>query len=188
MQIDFPSIQLQEFRIDVTVPNVIRHSSIYTAKEQIYSRGLLHFRGRIGWARRDLSRMEEIMAIESFLTECYGPLNTFDVPVPYDQTKRFDTAAALTISAVTTNGTFDSEFTATAGLKAGDYCNFGTRLHRIVKADTTSYKCVPGITNEETSLKWHSPVLRARLSVENYDFIRQGYYAGPWQLEIQEVL
>ena len=186
--ITFPSVPLQEFRIDVQVPNVIRHSSIYVANELIHSRGNMFFAGRIGWARRDLSRMDEIKAIESFLTECYGPVNTFKIPVPYDQTDRFDDATALTISAVTTDGTFSSEFTATAGLKLGDWCNFDDRLHKIVKADGTSYKVVPGILGEETILKWHSPYLNARLANATADLQRDGYYAGPWQLEVREVV
>ena len=187
-EIKFPIVKLQEFRLDVQIPNVIRHNSIYNPKEQIFSRGNMYFAGRIGWARRFLDKIDEIKAIEAFLSECYGPVNTFKVPVPYDQTERFDGNTGLTISSVTTNGTFDSEFTATAGLQVGDYCNFGDRLHKIVLVDDTSYKVVPGIQNEETVLKWHSPFLNARLSQDSIDLPRSGYSAGPWQLEIQEVL
>ena len=186
--ISFPSVPLQEFRINVQVPNVIRHTSIYTANELIHSRGNMFFAGRIGWARRDLSRSAEIKAIEAFLAECYGPVNTFKVPIPYDQTGRYDDDTALTISGITTDGTFSSEFSATAGLMVGDWCNFGDRLHKIVKADGTSYKVVPGILNENTILKWHSPVLNARLAQETADLPREGYYAGPWQMEITEVV
>ena len=187
-EIKFPTVKLQEFRLDVQIPNVIRHSSIYSAKEQVFSRGNMFFAGRIGWARRFMDKEDEIKAIEAFLAACYGAVNTFKVPVPYDQTERFAGDTGLTISAVTTDGTFDSEFTATAGLKAGDYCNFGDRLHKIVEADDTSYKVVPGIMNSETVLKWHSPVLHARLATDSIDLPRSGHSAGPWQLEIQEVL
>ena len=187
--ITFPDIPLQEFRIDVVMPNVIRHSSIYTAKEQIFSRGNMYYQGRIGWSRRSVfDREDEVLKIEAFFAECSGPVNTFKVPVPGDQTDRFDNSNALVISAVTTNGTFDSEFTATAGLKVGDWVNFGDRLHKIVVANNTSYKVVPGILNAETSMAWHSPMLLARLNVDTVDLIRQGRWAGPWTEEITEVL
>ena len=188
-EIVFPDVKLQEFRLDVQVPNVIRHNSVYTAKEQIFSRGNMFFAGRIGWARRGIGdRGAEVSAIEAFLTACYGPVNTFKVPVPRDQSGRFDSAGNLTISSVSTTGTFDSEFTATAGLLVGDWVNFGTRLHKITFADDTSYKCVPGIIGEETSLKWDGVTLNARLSQDSIDLPRAGYYAGPWQLQIQEVI
>ena len=186
--ITFPDVPLQEFNIEIVVPNVVRHSSVYTAKEQIHSRGNLFFAGRIGWARRNLDRIEEVSKIEAFLTECYGPVNEFKIPIPNDQTSRLNTSTALVISSVTTNGTFDSEFTATAGLQLGDWVNFGDRLHRIVKANATSYKVVPGILDEETSMVWHAPKLRARLSVEVVDLNRFGSWSGPWTLDVQEVL
>ena len=186
-EIAFPDVKLQEFRIDVQVPNVIRHNSIYTAKEQIFSRGNLFFAGRIGWARRSLDRLEEISKIEAFLTATYGPVNTFKVPVPRDQSDRFDTSGNLTISAVTTTGTFESEFTATAGLMVGDWVNFGNRLHKITFADDDNYKVVPGILDDETTLVWENVRLNARLSQDSIDMARAGYFAGPWQLQIQEV-
>ena len=187
-EIKFPTVQLQEFRLDFQVPNVIRHNSIYNSKEQIFSRGNMFFAGRIGWARRFLDKEEEIKEIEAFLSACYGPVNTFKIPIPYDQSERFEDATALSINAVTTSGTFESEFSAKKGLLVGDYCNFGDRLHKITFADDTDYKCVPGILNEETTLKWHSPYLNARLSQDSIDLPRSGYAAGPWRLEIQEVL
>ena len=186
--IEFPNVPLQEFRLDIQVPNVIRHNSIYVNKEQIFSRGNMFFAGRIGWARRALDRIEEVSKIEAFLAACYGPVNTFKVPVPRDQTERISTSGNLTISAVTTNGTFESEFTATAGLQVGDWVNFGTRLHKIVFANDTSYKVTPGILDEETTLRWENVTLNARLSQDSIDLPRAGYYAGPWQLQIQEVL
>ena len=190
-EIAFPTVPLQEFRLTPVTPNVIRHNSIYTAKEQIFSRGNLYFRGRIGWARRALDRFEEVSEIEAFITECYGPLRTFKVPIPRDQTERFgdaDDAAAITISAVTTDGTFESSFSATKGLLRGDYVNFGDRLHKIVSAVDTAYKCVPGILGSETSMKWHSPYLHARATQDSLDLPREGVYSGPWRIEIQEVL
>ena len=186
--INFPNVPLQEFRIDVVVPNVIRHSSIYTAKELIHSRGNMHYAGRIGWARRHLDRIDEISAIEAFLAHCYGPVNEFNVPVPRDQTKRFTDPADLTISAVTTTGTFHSEFTATAGLQAGDWCNFGTRLHKIVAVNGTSYTVVPGILDDETTMQWHTPTLRARVTDEVAGMPRVGGSAGPWSLDVKEIL
>ena len=187
-QITFPSVLLQEFRIDIQIPNVIRHNSIYTAKEQIFSRGNLFFAGRIGWARRDLSRIEEISDIEAFLISCYGPVNTFKIPVPRDQSDRFETSGNIQISSVTTDGTFESEFKSTKGLLVGDWVNFGTRLHKITYADDTDYKCVPGILNDETTLVWENVTLNARLSQDSVDLPRAGYFAGPWQVEVQEVL
>ena len=187
-EIAFPSVPLQEFRIDVQVPNVIRHNSIYTSKEQIFSRGNMFFAGRIGWARRFLDRQAEISEIEAFLTRCYGPVNTFKIPVPRDQSGRFDTSGNLTISAVTTTGTFESEFTATAGLLVGDWVNFGTRLHKIVNVDGTTYKCMPGILNDETTLVWENVTLNARLSQDSVDLPRTGGAGGPYQVQVQEVL
>ena len=187
-EIVFPNVKLQEFRIDVQVPNVIRHSSIYTAKEQIFSRGNMYFAGRIGWARRALDRMNEISLIEAFLTATYGPVNTFKVPVPRDQSDRYETSGNLTISSVTTTGTFESEFTATAGLLVGDWVNFGTRLHKITSAKNTTYKCVPGILDDETTLRWEGVTMNARLSQDSIDLARSGHFAGPWQLQIQEVI
>ena len=186
--IAFPDVPLQEFRIDITTPNVIHHDSVFTAKENIFSRGNLYFAGRIGWARRHQDRIDEISKIEAFLTECYGPVNTFKIPIPRDQTGRFDGSADLTISAVTTNGTFDSEFTATAGLLLGDWVNFGDRLHKIVKVDGTSYKVVPGILEEETTMKWHSPIMLARITQDKTDLARTGGWAGPWQIPVREAL
>ena len=182
----FPNVKLQEFRINVQVPNVIRHNSIYTAKEQIFSRGNMYFAGRIGWARRGLDRQDEAAVIEAFIAECYGPVNTFKVPIPRDQSSRFDSSGTLTISAVTTD-LFHSEFTATAGLFVGDWVNFGDRLHKITEAKDTSYKCVPGIIGEETTLIWENVKLNARLSQDSVDLPHTGHFAGPWQLQIQEV-
>ena len=186
--IDFPTVKLQEFNIEVQVPDVIQHSSIFTANELIHSRGNMYFGGRIGWAQRFFDRLEEIKIIEAFVVAVYGPVNTFKLPIPYDQSDRFDDATALTISAVTTNGTFESEFTATAGLKVGDWCNFGDRLHKIVEADGTSYKVVPGILNEDTTLKWHAPVLLARAVQTSIAMPRSGGRAGPWQIDVKEVV
>ena len=187
-EIVFPTVPLQEFRIDIEVPNVIRHNSIYTAKEQIFSRGNMFFAGRIGWARRGLDRQEEVAAIEAFLTSCYGPVNTFKIPVPRDQSERFDTSGNITISSVTTTGTFESEFTATKGLILGDYVNFGSRLHRIVFADDTDYKVVPGILGGETTLVWENVKLHARLSQDSIGLPLSGHFSGPWQMDIQEVI
>ena len=187
--ITFANVALQEFKIEIVVPNVIRHSSVYTSKELVHSRGNAYFAGRIGWARRALDRIEEVSAIEAFLAQCYGPVNEFEIPVPRDQSTRFDVSTALAISSVTTNGTFDSTFTASKGLLVGDWVNFGTRLHKIVSIADTTYKVIPGIVGEETSLKWHAPVMRARLREETYDISpRQGYFAGPWVIDVQEVL
>ena len=187
--VTFANVPLQEFKIEIVVPNVIRHSSAYTSKELIHSRGNAYFAGRIGWARRGLDRIDEVSAIEAFLAECYGPVNEFEIPVPRDQSDRFDQPTALAISSVTTTGTFDSVFTATKGLRVGDWVNFGTRLHKIVSAVDTSYKVIPGIVGEEVSMKWAAPTLRARLREETYDISpRTGYYAGPWVIDVQEIL
>ena len=187
-QITFPSVPLQEFRLDIQVPNVIRHNSVYVAKEQIFSRGNMFFSGRIGWARRDLSRIDEISDIEAFFVSCYGPVNTFKIPVPRDQSERFETSGNIQISGVTTDGTFESEFTAKKGLLVGDWVNFGARLHKITYADDDSYKCTPGIIGSETTLVWEGVTLNARLSQDSVDLPRGGYFAGPWQVEVQEAL
>ena len=187
-EIVFPTVPLQEFRIDIQVPNVIRHNSIYTAKEQIFSRGNLYFAGRIGWARKGVDRPDEVSQIEAFLAATYGPVNTFKIPVPRDQSERFETSGNIQISSVTTTGTFESSFTATKGLIVGDWVNFGSRLHKIVKADDTDYKVVPGILNSETTLVWENVKLHARLSQDSIDLPKSGHFSGPWQLDIQEVI
>ena len=187
--IDFPNVPLQEFNIDIQVPNVIRHNSIYTGKEQIFSRGNMFFTGVIGWAARNiLDRESEIIAIETFLTACYGPVNDFLIPIPRDQTGRFDNTADLTISSVTTDR-FESEFTATAGLLVGDWVNFGTRLHRITFTDLGTYRVVPAITDSSISkMSWVKPRMKARLAQDAIQFQRIGTLSGPYQVQVIEVL
>ena len=187
--INFPSVPLQEFQLEVQVPNVIRHSSIYTAKEQIFSRGNMFFAGRIGWAARNIvDRQSEVIAIETFLTECYGPVNDFLINLPVDQSERFKNTSDLAISSVTTTK-FQSEFTATAGLLVGDWVNIGTRLHRIVYVDTTTYRVVPAITDSDLSkISWVKPRMKARLAQDVVQLQRIGTLSGPYQVQVIEVL
>ena len=187
--IDFPTVPLQEFQIDVQVPNVIRHNSIYTSKEQIFSRGNMFFSGQIGWAaRRIFDRESEIIEIETFLTACYGPVNDFLIPIPRDQSERFNNTSDLTISSVTTTK-FQSEFNATVGLLVGDWVNVGTRLHRIIFADTGTYRIVPAITDPTaTKMSWVKPRFKARLAQDSVEFLRLGTLAGPYSVQVIEVL
>ena len=187
--IDFPTVPLQEFQIEVQVPNVIRHSSIYVAKEQIFARGNMFFAGRIGWAARYITdRENEVTTIETFLTNCYGPVNDFLIAIPRDQSERFDNTADLAMSSITSDR-FQSEFTATAGLLVGDWVNIGTRLHRITFAQTGTYRIVPAITDSDiTKLSWVKPRMKARLAQDAVQFNRNGSLAGPYQVQVVEVL
>ena len=187
--IDFPNVKLSEFQIDVQVPNVIRHNSIYTAKEQIFSRGNMFFAGQIGWAARYVSdRESEVVEIETFLTACYGPVNDFLIPIPWDQSERLSSTSDLTISNVTTTR-FQSEFNATVGLLAGDWVNIGTRLHRIIFADSGTYRVVPAITDSLLKkMSWVRPRLKARLAQDSVEFLRLGTLAGPYSVQVIEVL
>ena len=187
--IDFPSVKLQEFAIDIQVPNVIRHNSIYTANEQIFSRGNMFFSGRIAWAARYVTDSQSaIDEIETFLLSCYGPVNDFLIDLPRDQSERLDNTADLAISSVTTTR-FESEFTASAGLKVGDWVNVGTRLHRIKFADSGTYRIVPGLVDEDASkISWVNPKLKARLAQDNVPTPRLGTLAGPWSVQIIEVV
>ena len=187
--IDFPNVPLQEFQIDIQIPNVIRHSSIYTSKEQIFSRGNMFFSGRIGWAARNIvDRQSEVIAIETFLTECYGPVNDFLIDIPVDQSGRFQRTSDLTIGSVTTTR-FESEFAATVGLLVGDWVNIGTRIHRIVFADTGTYRVVPAITDPLlTKMSWVKPRMKARLAQDSIQLQRIGTLAGPYQVQVIEVL
>ena len=188
-EISFPSVPLQEFSIQVIVPNVIRHSSIYAAKEQIHARGTMRFAGSISWARRSImDREAEIAEIEAFVAGCYGPVNTFDVPIPYDQSDRMTSAADLTISGLMSTA-FQSTFAATKGLREGDYFNVGTRLHKITAvAMDTKYTAVPALPSDATTIAWATPKLRARLAQDSADSPRAGPWAGPWRLSVTEAL
>ena len=187
--IDFPTVKLQEFNIEAQVPNVIRHSSIYSAKEQIFSRGNMLFAGRIGWAARYVDdRQSDIDEIETFLLGCYGPVNDFFIPIPRDQSERFDNKSGLAMSSIDTDR-FISKFTATAGLMVGDWVNVGTRLHRITLADSGTYNIVPGIVDAtDTTLSWVAPKLKARLAQDSAPKRRTGKLAGPWSVQIVEVV
>ena len=188
-RVDFPTVKLQEFAIDIQVPNVIRHNSIYTSNEQIFSRGNMFFAGRIAWAARYVTDSQSaIDEIETFLLSCYGPVNDFLIDLPRDQSDRFDNTADLAISSVTTTR-FESEFTATVGLKVGDWVNVGTRLHRIKYVDSGTYRVVPGIVDEDASkISWVKPRLNARLAQDNVPTPRSGTLAGPWSVQIIEVV
>ena len=187
--IDFPTIKLQEFQLEVQVPNVIRHNSIYTSKEQIFARGNMFFTGRIGWAARYVTdRQSDIDAIETFLLGCYGPVNDFLIPIPRDQSDRFDNTNDLTMSSISTDQ-FISEFTATAGLMVGDWVNIGTRLHRITFADSGTYHILPSIVDSTaTKLSWVNPRLKARLAQDSVPTPRAGTLAGPWAVQVIEVV
>ena len=187
--IDFPTVKLQEFEIDIQIPNVIRHSSIYTAKEQIFSRGNMFFSGLIGWSARYVNdRQSDIDEIETFLLSCYGPVNDFLIPIPRDQSDRFDNTNDLTMSSISTDR-FISEFSATAGLTVGDWINIGTRLHRITSADSGTYHIVPGIVDSTaTKLSWVNPRLKARLAQDVVPTPRIGKLAGPWSVQVIEVV
>ena len=187
--IAFPSVKLNEFNINLQVPNVIRHNSIYTSKEQIFSRGNMFFAGTIGWAARYIfDKQDDIDAIETFLTACYGPVNDFKIPIPRDQTERLNNTSDLAITSVNTTR-FESEFTATVGLLVGDWVNIGTRLHRITFADSGTYNVVPAITDATLSqMSWAKPTLKARLAQDVMQFPRVGPLVGPYQVQVIEVL
>ena len=187
--IDFPTVKLSEFNIEVQVPNVIRHNSIYTSKEQIFSRGNMFYTGRIGWAARYVTdRESEVNEIETFLNACYGPVNDFLIPIPRDQSERLNNTSDLTMSSITTTR-FQSEFNATVGLLVGDWVNIGTRLHRITFADTGTYRIVPAITDPDaTKMSWVKPRLKARLAQDTVQFQRIGTFAGPYSVQVIEVL
>ena len=186
--IDFPTVPLQEFQIELQVPNVIRHTSIYTAKEQIFARGNMFHAGRIGWAARNIfDRESEITAIETFLTALYGPVNDFLIPIPRDQSKRLETTSDLQMTSITSTR-FASEFTATAGLLVGDWVNISSRLHRITFASAGTYHITPAITDEDaTTMSWVKPRLKARLAQDAIQLPRSGALAGPYSVQVIEV-
>jgi len=187
-QIDFPDVPMARFDIQANVPNVIRHSSIYGSSEQVFARATLSFSGHIIWPRYAYGQHPEYIAeITAFLARCYGPVNTFDVPLPGNQQKRFSDTTALTIANLASD-TFESSFTATEGLLAGDYVNFSHRLHQITFADKGNYKCVPAVKKGETEMAWHSPKMRCRLAQSSVEQKREGVWAGPYEIEVVEAV
>ena len=192
-EIDFPSVKLNQFSLRPTAPNIIRHSSVFAAKEQVHSRGNMFFLGTLTWARRNIAtHLEDMVAIETFLTRAYGPVNTFKVPVPRDQEKRYvseevELTGDMNISGLT-NGVFESTFNGTVGLLVGDYFNAGSRLHVIVAATGAAYTAAPALVGAPTRISWSAPKLNARMATDSLDLPRTGGWGGPWTFDVQEVL
>ena len=188
-EILFPTVKLQTFEIRPLAQSITRHSSIYTGVEQIHSRGIMLMQGTIGWARRNIAdRAADIAAIEAFLTRVYGGVQTFKIPVPVDQTGRFSASTALTISAAS-SGLFETQFTARAGIRVGDWVNFGDRLHKVVSVTgNTTYRVTPAIIDTSEAMAWHSPTLYARSAQQDVSLPAGGSWRGPWELSVQEVV
>ena len=187
-EIDFPSVKLNQFSLRPTAPNIIRHTSVFAAKEQIHSRGNMYFLGVMAWARRNMAtHLADIVEIESFITRAYGPVNTFRIPVPRDQSERGNLTGDMNISSLV-SGIFSSTFNGTAGLQVGDYFNAANRLHIITGANQAAYEATPALVGSPTTISWSAPKLNARFSGDSLELPRTGGWGGPWTLDVQEVL
>ena len=186
-EIPFPTIKLNQFDIEPTAESIIQHRSPFTGSTQIHSRGIMLMRGVVGWGQKNIGdSLPKIREIEAFLTRCYGGVNTFKIPIPYDQKDRFDSSNSLTISAATSD-LFETQFTATAGILLGDWVNFGDRLHKIVSVSGTTYRVTPAIADTTEKLVWHSPYLNARLVQTSVVLPATATWRGPWEISVEEV-
>lgn len=209
--IAFPTASLASLDFALRWPGQTIHESIYTGARQVIHRGIGVWEGTLTWPA--LSRTDgdaDIRAIESFLNQLAGAVNTFDIPIPVNQRNRFDAIAGgrisnpftyLTISRYSRTGAQAlARFNRVGGLLAGDYITIENKLFQLTstlaafQANMTPHR---ELTTESTTdpstirpalpVNWSQPFLRARrTSSEPISSNRDSDWAGPWEVQFTQ--
>ena len=190
----FPAEPLAEFNIGLRFPGQATLTGQYTGASLVVSRGPGYWVGTIGWGPLPReTQAGRIGRIEAFLAATQGAVGSFQVPVPWSGQKgRLGQGVSLVAqSSVVVPEGVEITTDQVHGLRAGDVFNAGSRLYRVLK-DQAGYIVVaqPAIAPADgANLVWERPMLHARrVSGDAEISPRRGAYAGPWQLEIAEVV
>lgn len=114
--IAFPSAPLESLDISLEWPGQSIFQALYTGERYVYSRGVGLWTGQMTWP--SVGRADDaatIRAIEVFLHQIEGAVNTFDVPMPVDQGIRLRSG-------------FDSRANAVSRLRATNVLRTGSTM------------------------------------------------------------
>lgn len=188
----FPTAPLSRCDISLTWPGQVIHTGIYTNERQVLERGVGVWQGSIMWDVRSRSNQDaEIVGIETFLHQLGGAANTFDVPIPRDQSSRFAEGTIVRVNAMLRTGsTMRLTLDANTGLQLGDFINISNMLFQCVSGhvggvvQVSPYRPLD-IPTAGLGIDWSNPTLRARrTSADSVANPRDLDWAGPWTLDI----
>ena len=131
--INFPAVSMMSVDLSLEWPGQAIHLGLYSSERHVITRGVGLWRGQIIWDTRGRADNDaEIRAIEAFLIQLEGAANTFDVPMPVDQSDRFADGTDLRITAILQTGsTMRLTCNQMTGLRTGDYVTIENRLFQL---------------------------------------------------------
>ena len=198
--ITFPAAGMMSVDISLDWPSQSNFLSIYTGDRQVITRGVGLWTGQIMWdARGRANHDSDIRDIEVFLHQLEGAANTFDIPMPVDQSDRFvDGNTDLRVdTAVRTGSTMRLTCNQQEGLTVGDYITIENRLFQLVSnlsngvMQVSPYRPIDVTVADDAgtvigaAVNWSAPTMRARRTdsgeVNNFKDID---WAGPWTLQV----
>jgi len=197
--ITFPTASTMSVDISLEWPSQSHFLSIYTGDRQIISRGVGLWTGQIVWALRGRTDgAADIRSIEAFLIQLDGAANTFDVPMPVDQSDRFTRGTDLRCTAVTRTGsTMRLTCNRQSGLLTGDFITIENRLFQLAsdlaggEMLVSPYRPIDVTVADDSgatigaAVNWSSPTMRARRTDSGaVNNLKNVDWAGPWTLQI----
>lgn len=197
--IAFPSTPLGSVDISLEWPGQSVFQSLYTSDRHVYTRGVGLWAGQIIWPQVGrIDNANAIKAIEVFLHQLEGAANTFDVPIPVEQTTRFATGFDLRATAVVRTGsTMRLACNHSSGLFVGDFITIDNYLFQLISnlnnnsMQVTPYRPIDVTVENDAgtvigaAVNWSNPTLRARRTDASAISNRMELdWAGPWTLQI----
>lgn len=195
-----PNAGLESLDISLEWPGQSVFTALYTGDRHVYSRGVGLWVGQMTWASRGRADgAADIREIQVFLHQLEGAANTFDIPIPEDQSDRFTEGTSLLATAVQRTGsTMRVTCNRQSGLNAADYVTIDHQLFQLVSSLTAGVMVVSpyrpiDVTftdsatppNTGAVVEWANPYLRARKTDANsVSNLKNRDWAGPWTVSI----